>query len=43
MVKKRNSYKTLIGEPGGKRFLGGPRRRWMIILKTGMAGVAIIF
>jgi hypothetical protein len=25
---KRNAYRILVGEPEGKRPLGGPRRRW---------------
>jgi hypothetical protein len=28
MGEKRNVYKILVGNPEGKRSLGGPRRRW---------------
>jgi hypothetical protein len=31
--EKRNAYRILVGRPEGKRPLGGPRRRWGIILK----------
>jgi hypothetical protein len=27
MQEKRNAYRILVGEPEGKRPLGGPRRR----------------
>jgi hypothetical protein len=27
--EKRNAYSTLLGNPGGKRPLGRPRRRWV--------------
>jgi hypothetical protein len=26
--EKRNAYRILVGNPNGKRPLGGPRRRW---------------
>jgi hypothetical protein len=29
MGEKRNIYRTLVGEPEGKRPLGRPRRRWV--------------
>jgi hypothetical protein len=29
MGEKRNVYRFLVGEPEGKRPLGGPRRRWI--------------
>jgi hypothetical protein len=29
MMEKRNAYRLLVREPGGKRPLGRPRRRWM--------------
>jgi hypothetical protein len=29
MVKKRNSYRILVGKPEGKRLPGRPRRRWV--------------
>jgi hypothetical protein len=32
MGKKRNTYRLLVGKPEGKRPLGRPRRRWVIIL-----------
>ena len=28
MVEMRGVYRVLVGEPGGKRPLGRPRRRW---------------
>jgi hypothetical protein len=28
MEKYRNSYKILVGNPGGRRKLGRPRCRW---------------
>jgi hypothetical protein len=31
MGEKRNAYKILMGKPEGKRPLGRPRRRWMIL------------
>jgi hypothetical protein len=27
--EKRNAYRILMGKPGGKRPLAGPRRRWI--------------
>jgi hypothetical protein len=44
MGKKRNTYKSLVGNPEGKRPLGRPRRRWtrsikMDLRKTGWSGV----
>jgi hypothetical protein len=33
MGEKRNSYKILVGKPGGRRPLGRPRRRWMDNIK----------
>jgi hypothetical protein len=30
---KRNSCKVFVGEPEGKRPLGGPRRRWVDHIK----------
>jgi hypothetical protein len=32
MGEKRNAYRLLVGNPEGKRSLGRPRRRWLIIL-----------
>jgi hypothetical protein len=32
IVEKWNAYRILVGKPEGKRPLGRPRRRWMIIL-----------
>jgi hypothetical protein len=29
MGEKRNAYRILVGNPEGKRPLGGPRRRWV--------------
>jgi hypothetical protein len=29
MVKKRNAYRLLVGNPEGKRPLGRPRHRWV--------------
>jgi hypothetical protein len=31
MVEKRNAYRLLVGKPEGKRPLGRPRRRWIIL------------
>jgi hypothetical protein len=31
--EKRNAYRILVGKPEGKRPLGRPRCRWIIILK----------
>jgi hypothetical protein len=28
VVEGRNTYKVLVGNPEGKRLLGGPIRRW---------------
>jgi hypothetical protein len=28
MWERRNAYWILVGKPGEKRLLGGPRRRW---------------
>jgi hypothetical protein len=33
MGEKRNSYRTLVGKPEGKRPLGRPRRRWVDNIK----------
>jgi hypothetical protein len=33
MGEKRNVYRLLMGIPEGKRPLGRPRRRWVIILE----------
>jgi hypothetical protein len=32
--EKRNSYRSLMGKPEGKRPLGRPRRRWVDNIKT---------
>jgi hypothetical protein len=32
-VDKRNAFRLLMGKPEGNRPLGGPRRRWWIILR----------
>jgi hypothetical protein len=32
MREKRNTYRLLVGKPEGKKPLGRPRRRWVIIL-----------
>jgi hypothetical protein len=29
MVTKRNAYRIFVGNPGGKRPLGRPRRKWV--------------
>jgi hypothetical protein len=31
MGEKRNAYRLLVGKPEGKRPLGRPRRRWIIL------------
>jgi hypothetical protein len=33
MGEKRNAYRILVGNPGGKRPLGRPRRRWVDNIK----------
>jgi hypothetical protein len=33
MSEKRNAYRILVGKPEGKRSLGRPICRWVIILK----------
>ena len=32
MGEERGAYNVLVGKPEGKRPLGRPRRRWVIIL-----------
>jgi hypothetical protein len=42
MGEKRNAYRILVGKPEGKRQLGRPRHRWMIlrwILEIGWFGL----
>jgi hypothetical protein len=34
MGEKRNAYRLLVGNPGGKRPLGSPRRRWVNNIRT---------
>jgi hypothetical protein len=34
MGEKRNAYRTLVGNPEGKRPLGIPRRRWVDNIKV---------
>jgi hypothetical protein len=34
--EKRNVYRLLIGNPEGKRPLGGPRHRWIDNIKMGL-------
>jgi hypothetical protein len=34
MGEKRNAYRILVGEPEGKKSLGGPRSRWVNNRKT---------
>jgi hypothetical protein len=31
--EKRNTYRTLVGRPEGKRLLGKPRSRWVDNIK----------
>jgi hypothetical protein len=33
MGEKMNAYRILVGNPGGKRPLGRPRRRWVDNIK----------
>jgi hypothetical protein len=47
MGKKRNTYRTLVGNPEGNRPLGRPIRRWMDNIKvdlreTGWDGMDLI-
>jgi hypothetical protein len=42
--EKRNVYRLLVGKPGGRRPIGGPRHRWvdnikMDLVETGWGGV----
>jgi hypothetical protein len=39
MWERRNAYKILVGNPGGKKPLGRPRRRWEDIREVGFGGV----
>jgi len=39
MEVMRNSYKILAGKPGGKRPLGGPRRRWEDNIRIILRGI----
>jgi hypothetical protein len=36
MGEKRNTYRTLVGKPEGKKLLGRPRRRWVDNIKMGL-------
>jgi hypothetical protein len=36
MVKERNAYRILVGNPEGKRPLGTTRRRWVDNIKMGL-------
>jgi hypothetical protein len=36
---KRNTYRILVGKPGGKRPLGRPRRRWEDNIKIDLGGI----
>jgi hypothetical protein len=33
MGDDRNAYRILVGNPGGKRLIGRPRRRWVSNVK----------
>jgi hypothetical protein len=37
--EKRNAYRLLVGNPGGKRPLGRPRRRWVDNIKLELLGI----
>jgi hypothetical protein len=39
MVKKRNTYKLLVGKPEGKRPVGRPRRRWVNNIKMELGDI----
>jgi hypothetical protein len=41
MGKKRNVYRLLVGEPGGKRPLGKPRRWWIDNIKMDLLEIGL--
>jgi hypothetical protein len=41
MAEERNAYKLLVGKPVGKRALGRPRLRWVVIIKMGVGEIGL--
>jgi hypothetical protein len=41
MGEKRNVYRLLVGNPGGKRPLGRPRRRWIDNIKMDLSEIGV--
>jgi hypothetical protein len=41
MGERRNVYRILVGNPGGRRPLGRPRRRWVDNIKMDLRKVGI--
>jgi hypothetical protein len=39
MWEKRNTYRTLVGNPEGKRPIGRPRRRYVDNIKMNLRGI----
>jgi hypothetical protein len=39
MGEKRNAYRTLVGNPEGRRPLGRPRHRWVDNIKIDLRGI----
>ena len=40
-VKRRGVYRVLVGQPGGMRPLGRPRRRWVDNIRTDLQEVRL--
>jgi hypothetical protein len=39
MGEKRNAYRLLVGKPEGKRPLGSPKRKWVVIIRMDLGEV----
>jgi hypothetical protein len=39
--EKRNAYRTVVGQPEGKRPLGIPRRRWLDNIKMDLREIGL--
>jgi hypothetical protein len=39
MREKTNAYAVLVRKAEGKRKLGRPRRRWLVIIKVGLVEI----